>query len=292
MSGDQARQHGPHDPDRAGRRQDALALQDRREVLPFDERHRDVLDAVDLAEVVDPHDVRVRHLACEQQFPFEPSFQVLCGRRVCCDLGAHDLERDSHTKLGVPRLVDRAHAPHAQQPDDVIPGPELGADLQRSARRGSRWSRQTRGHVVARGSRLGRAGWSVVGLVGRERRGQGAARERRTVQRARRRCRAAGGDRLDDNRARTNGAGGRRADGEPRGTREPGITAAAAFCRRWILRAAGRAQHRRFARSRLYTRHGCRVVPRPVYHWPCMPSALHLLAKPTGAACRMKQLTL
>ena len=53
--------------DRARHRQLAVAPQHRREVCALDVRHRDVLDAVDLAEVVDADDVLVGDLARENQ---------------------------------------------------------------------------------------------------------------------------------------------------------------------------------------------------------------------------------
>ena len=46
-------------------------------------------------------------------------------RRVGHDLRADDLDRDGHAELGVPRLVDRAHAADAEHADDVIAGAEL-----------------------------------------------------------------------------------------------------------------------------------------------------------------------
>ena len=52
-------------------------LQDRRQVRPVDVRHRDVLDALDLADVVDPDDVLVGDLTGEQQLPLEPALEVL-----------------------------------------------------------------------------------------------------------------------------------------------------------------------------------------------------------------------
>ena len=44
--------------------------------MPCDVRHRDVLDAVDLAEVVDADDVLVRDLAREQQFALEAPLEL------------------------------------------------------------------------------------------------------------------------------------------------------------------------------------------------------------------------
>ena len=49
----------------------AVPLDSGREVGAVDVRHRDVLDAVDLAEVVNADDVLVRDLAGQQQFALE-----------------------------------------------------------------------------------------------------------------------------------------------------------------------------------------------------------------------------
>ena len=54
------------------------------------------------------------------------------GDRIRGDLGANDLDRDRHAKFGVPRLVNRAHPADPQHADDVIPGTEGHADLDRS----------------------------------------------------------------------------------------------------------------------------------------------------------------
>ncbi len=48
-----------------------VSLENRREVRAVDVRHRDVLDAVDLAEIVNPDDVAMRHRAGEQQLALE-----------------------------------------------------------------------------------------------------------------------------------------------------------------------------------------------------------------------------
>ena len=48
------------------------------------------------------------------------------------DFRADHLDRDGDAELGVPRLVDRAHAAHAEHADDVIAGPECPAGRERS----------------------------------------------------------------------------------------------------------------------------------------------------------------
>jgi hypothetical protein len=64
----------PGEPHGARHRQLLLTLQDGREVVPLHVGHRDVLDALDLAEVVNAHDVLVRNLAREQQLVLEALF--------------------------------------------------------------------------------------------------------------------------------------------------------------------------------------------------------------------------
>ena len=92
----------------------------RREVGALDVRHRDVLDAADVAEIVNADDVPVRDLPREQQLALETALDF--GRRLWIGhhLRANDLEGNRHRKLRIPGLIDGAHAADAQQPDDVI----------------------------------------------------------------------------------------------------------------------------------------------------------------------------
>ena len=84
----------PRDAQHAQNRQLAVAREDRREIVPLDVWHRDVLDAVNLAEVVDADDVLVRDLARQQQLALEAALQVTRGLWIGSDLRPHDLERD------------------------------------------------------------------------------------------------------------------------------------------------------------------------------------------------------
>ena len=61
----------PRDTSRAIERQAAFAAQDRVQVLAVDVGHRDELQALDVAQVVNPEDVLVRNLRAEQQLLFE-----------------------------------------------------------------------------------------------------------------------------------------------------------------------------------------------------------------------------
>ena len=113
----------------------SLFAQNASQVAALDVRHRDVLDAVDLAEIVDAHDVLVGDLPCEQQLALEPPFEIARRRRVCGDFRANDLECNRDSEFVVPRLVDGAHPAHAQQSNDVIAAAEGGA-----------WRKWTAGH--------------------------------------------------------------------------------------------------------------------------------------------------
>ena len=53
-------------------------------------------------------------------------------RRVRADLRPDDLQRDGDAELVIPRLVDRAHAADAEQPDDVVAGTERLAGGERA----------------------------------------------------------------------------------------------------------------------------------------------------------------
>jgi len=54
------------------------------------------------------------------------------GRRAFLRIGADHLQRDRDAELGIPRLVDGAHAADAEQLDDVIPRTKRLPDLQRT----------------------------------------------------------------------------------------------------------------------------------------------------------------
>ena len=120
----------PRDPQRLRYRQLAARVEERRQAPPVDVRHRDVLGAVDLAEVVDAHDVLVRHLARQQQLALEPVLEFRRHRRSVP--GPDDLDGHGDAELGVPRLVDRAHAADAELPHDPVAGAERMAGDQQT----------------------------------------------------------------------------------------------------------------------------------------------------------------
>ena len=107
-------------------------LENRREVGALDVRHRDVLDAVDLAEVVNADDVLVGDLTRQQQLALEAPLDLGGRRRIRHHLRTDDFDRDGDAQLGVPRLVHGAHPADAEQADDVIAGAERLADRQRA----------------------------------------------------------------------------------------------------------------------------------------------------------------
>ena len=88
------------------------------QIGPVEVRHRDGLDAVDLAEVVNAHDVLVRHLAGEDQLLFEPALHFPRCLGIARCLGPNDFQRDALPELGVPHLVDGAHPADPENLDD------------------------------------------------------------------------------------------------------------------------------------------------------------------------------
>jgi len=134
VRGNQPRDDLPGDRQDPAEGHPALAGQDRREIRAVDVRHRDVLDAVDLANVVDADHVPVGDLAGKQQLALEPPFDVLCNDGVRHGLRTDDLDRNRYVQLLIPRLVDRSHAARPEQADDAVAGAEVLADLKRARR--------------------------------------------------------------------------------------------------------------------------------------------------------------
>ena len=120
----------PGDRHHAGHGQPARLLQDARQILAFEIRHRDVLDAVDLAQVVNADDVLVGDLPGEQQFLLEPALDVARGGRISGHFRPDHFQRHHHAELAVPGLVDRAHAADAKQLHDDVARTELLADAE------------------------------------------------------------------------------------------------------------------------------------------------------------------
>ncbi|HMF97670.1 MAG TPA: hypothetical protein VKE96_25400 [Vicinamibacterales bacterium] len=91
--------------------------------MALDERHRDVLDAVDFVDVVNADHVLVGDLASEQQLVLEALLRLGRGRSLSL-VSADQFQRDCDIQLRVPRLVDGTHPADAKQLDDVIPRAE------------------------------------------------------------------------------------------------------------------------------------------------------------------------
>ena len=121
------KRHDPHD-------RQALLAQQRRQVRPLDVRHRDVLDAVDLAEVVNADDVLVGDLTRQEQFLLEAPLDILRRGRVPSHFRPDHLEGDRDLQFLVIGLIHSAHAADAELTQDVIARPELLAGVERPTR--------------------------------------------------------------------------------------------------------------------------------------------------------------
>ena len=82
------------------------------EALALDQLHAEVTPAVELAHLVDRHDVRMVKAGDRLGLVSEPAQVVVAGPRP----GAEHLERDEAVEAALPRLVDDAHAPAAEDP--------------------------------------------------------------------------------------------------------------------------------------------------------------------------------
>ncbi len=131
VRGNQPGDNRANDPQRFGYRQLANLCDERRQVSARDVRHRDVLDAVDLAQVVDAHDILVRDLAREQELTLEAPFDFLLGQRIPNGFRPNHLQGDDDFELLVPRLIHGAHSADAEQPDDRVASKML-TDCQRT----------------------------------------------------------------------------------------------------------------------------------------------------------------
>ena len=146
--------------------QPRVVAQNGGQIGALDVGHRDVLHAVDLAEIVNADDVLVRDLPRQQKLLLEAAFDVVCGVAILRCLGADDLQRDGDVQFGIPRLIDRAHAANAELPEDCVSRSELLSDRERSkpGLRGRGLTNAARGHRQPGrvGGRIARRrnGWS------------------------------------------------------------------------------------------------------------------------------------
>ena len=160
VRGRQPRRHLPRDLHRLGRGQPADAAEQRGEVLAVHVLHADEVAPLGLADVVDPADVRVRHLPRAAHLGAEALHEArVRGRRR-----RQELERDGNAEGQVVGAVDFAHAAAAEQANDAVAAGEhlargegggrlTGPERQRRRRR----ARHQRLRVRARG-----AGWQVA----------------------------------------------------------------------------------------------------------------------------------
>ena len=110
---------------RARHREFPVAAQHVGERLPFDEGHRQVLDALDVADVVNADDVLVRDLPREHELALEAKFEIARRRRVRLRGGPDHLDGDADAQLVIERLVDGAHAAGAEQFEDRVARADL-----------------------------------------------------------------------------------------------------------------------------------------------------------------------
>jgi hypothetical protein len=118
--------HDVRDVERLLVRQVADSLQQRREIFPVDELHRQKMLAVHIGDVVDATDVRMRELPCDPDFGEKP----LTPNGVRRQRGWQKLQRDGLTKFQIVGAIHLAHPAAAEQPDDAIPGREHRARCQ------------------------------------------------------------------------------------------------------------------------------------------------------------------
>jgi hypothetical protein len=107
-------------------RQPPDPLEERRQVLAVDELHRDEGDAVGLTDVVDPADVRVRHLAGGADLVVEPGD----GGAVAAERLGQELQRHLLVELHVVGAVDLPHPAAAEQAQDAVAPRDRRADLE------------------------------------------------------------------------------------------------------------------------------------------------------------------
>ena len=132
------------------------------------------LTAVDLAEIVNAHDIGVRHEPREQQLALEPALDRRRGVRRRHELAANQLDRHVDAELGIPGLVHGAHAAEPERSLDVV---ALAERLHRPTAGPTRRARGTFARGLTdgpvarlRGRRGARFGWARHG--GRRRRGR------------------------------------------------------------------------------------------------------------------------
>ena len=145
----------PEDVGQARSREPPNALENRREVFAFDELHGEELDAVELAEIVNPQDVLVRDLARELDLPLEALERI----GVVADVGPDELQGHIPVELLVVDAVHGAHAAHAEE----LAHPVASGDLEPLGQDGGS-GRAARGPALD--PLLERSGTAMVGISG------------------------------------------------------------------------------------------------------------------------------
>src|ERR1700721_154344 len=108
------------------RREFPLPPQYGSKVFPVDELHADEANALGLAEVEDADDVLMRDVAGENQL----LLKALQDCRIGSQFRADDLKRNKPVKLAITGLIDRPHAPLAEDPHNFIAIAEEHTGLQ------------------------------------------------------------------------------------------------------------------------------------------------------------------
>src|SRR5271165_3371114 len=144
------------------RRQATYAAQQRRQVLAVDVLHGEKVLPVDLADVVNATDIRVRNLAGIPHL----SMKSRESRGIVLERGRKKLEGHNIPELEIFSSVNFAHAPAPQQSDDPIPLDENRARRESPALRGVRSHRSWCGSGSAtrlQGRRVGNGNGTPTG---------------------------------------------------------------------------------------------------------------------------------
>ena len=126
------------DRQRASDRHLSLAFEQEAQVRSLDVLHRQVLQTVDFAEIVDADDVRMGDLARQPKLALESLLQCLEIGLAEGDARSDDLQRDRSAERLVPRVVHLAHTAGAEQFDDGVARRELLTGLERGDSGGRR----------------------------------------------------------------------------------------------------------------------------------------------------------
>jgi hypothetical protein len=113
----ESRQELSRDVERLLVREVADPLQQRREIFPIDELHRQEVLAGHLRDVVHAADVRMRELPRDADFGEE----ALTAYRVRRQRRRQEFQRDGLAELQIVGAIDLAHPAAAEQADDAIP---------------------------------------------------------------------------------------------------------------------------------------------------------------------------